>query len=548
MPATPGSVKVVSTHGDVSQPMTASAEMSDRALLRSTSLISALTMVSRVGGLLRDMAIAYVFGASGVADAFFIAFKIPNFFRRLFAEGAFSAGFVPVLATFRVNNSQEDVRNLIAHISGALGTVLLVITLLGIAGSHWLALLFAPGFARDPLRLHLTAELLALTFPYLLFISLTALAGGVLNSYRRFGIPAVTPVLLNVCLIAATLGLAPLLSEPVTALGWGVLLAGIAQLALQVPALRRLNLLPRPRLNWRHPGVKQVLVLMVPALFGASVAQINLLVDTWIASFLQPRSVSWLYYADRLMELPVGVLAVGVATVSLPLLSSQHAANKPQDFARTLDWGLRVGALVTIPAAVALYVLAEPIIATIFGHGAFTALDGAMASLALQAYTTGLPGFVGVKLLAPGYFARHDTRTPVRIAVICVLVNVLLNLALMNYMGHVGLALSTGAAALLNAFLLWRGLVRCGVYQAGPQWRRDLTAIVCGCAAMCMVLWLVPQMLSHVFQQGTNWLQMSHWARAWHLAVSCVLGGAAYAATLFAFGVRPATLRAPPRL
>ena len=525
-------------------------------MLRSTSLISALTMLSRIGGLIRDMAIAYVFGASGVADAFFIAFKIPNFFRRLFAEGAFSAGFVPVLATFKENATHRDVRDLVAHIAGALGAVLLAVTLLGIAGSHWLALLFAPGFAHDPLRLRLTAELLALTFPYLLFISLTALAGGVLNSYRRYGIPAVTPVLLNVVLIAATLGLAPLLKEPVTALGWGVLLAGVAQLSLQLPALHKLNLLPWPRLNWRHPGVKQVLTLMVPALFGASVAQINLLADTWIASFLQPRSVSWLYYADRLMELPVGVLAVGVATVSLPMLSSHFAAKKMRAFSTTLDWGLRVGALVTVPAALALYALAEPIMATIFGRGAFSAMDASMAALALQAYSTGLPGFVGVKLLAPGYFARHDTRTPVRIAVFCVVVNVLLSLVLMRYMGHVGLALATGAAALLNAFLLWRGLLHSGVYVPGPAWRRDSIAILCGCVAMYVVLWLLTHLLPLFLSDGLSfappdrdhWLQLDQWTRVWRLALCCVLGAAAYALTLLAFGIRPSALRAPPRL
>ena len=505
----------------------------EHALPRATWMISALTVVSRVGGLLRDMAIAHTFGASGVADAFFIAFKVPNFVRRLFAEGAFAAGVVPVVSTVR-ERGPGAVRDLAAHLTGMLLVVGLPLTLLGSAGSGWLALLLAPGFARDPERLRLTGELLTLTLPYAFFMSLTAAAGGLLNAHRRFLVPAATPGLLNLCLIGAVLLVAPRLHVPVLALGWGVLAAGIVQVLVQVPALRRLDLIALPRFAWRHAGVSRVIELTGPAVFGASVGQINLLLDGWIASFLQPRSVSWLYYADRLLELPVGVLAAGVAVVSLPLLSAHHAAGRTADFSRTLDRGVRASARVVVPAALGLYFLAEPIVTTIFGHGAFMPLDGSMAALALQAYVVGLPGFVAVKLFAPAYFARHDTRTPVRIALWCVLLNVGLSVALMVPLGHVGLALATAAAALVNAALLWRGLVRAGIYRAGPGWRREFVALACGCAAMLATLWS----LTHWQPDGAHWLALAPWARVWQLALDCVLGGAVYGATLIACGVR----------
>ena len=497
-------------------------------------------MISRIAGLVRDMVIATVFGASPAADAFFIAFRIPNFFRRLFAEGAFSAAFVPVLTTARSNGSHAEVRQLVARVAGTLAAVLLLLTAAAIIGAPWLALAFAPGFVDDPVRLGLTTDLLRLTFPYLLLISMTALAGGVLNAYQRFGVPAVTPVLLNLCLIGAALGLVHVFEVPIMALGVGVLLGGVLQVLVQLPFLRRLDLLSCPQWAWREPGVRRVLLLMLPAVFGASVAQINLLVDAWIASYLTVGSVSWLYYADRLVELPVGVLAIGLATVTLPLLSRFDVSADRAGFADTLDWSLRVGALITLPAALALSLLANPLMFTLFEHGAFTELDARMAGVALRVYAVGLLGFVGVKLLLPGYYARQDTRTPVRIALLCIAVNLALNLASMRWFGHVGLALSTSAAALLNAFLMYVGLVRTGVYRASALWRRDLIAIASGCALMAgLLLWGAQQI---------DWSTSARIDRVLWLASLCVAGSVVYGATLYAFGLRLAMLRSPSRL
>ena len=497
-------------------------------------------MISRVAGLARDMVIAAVFGASPAADAFFIAFKIPNLFRRLFVEGAFSAAFVPVLTAARMRSSHADVRTLVARVAGTLAALLLLFTAVAIIGAPWLALAFAPGFYHDPVRLELTTSLLRLTFPYLLLISMTALAGGVLNAYQRFGVPALTPVLLNLCLIGAALGFVHLFDVPIMAMGVGVLIAGVLQLLVQLPVVHRLGLLSWPQWAWRDPDVRRVLSLMLPAVFGASVAQLNLLVDAWIASFLTVGSVSWLYYADRLVEFPVGVLAIGLATVTLPLLSRFGAGADPHDFAETLDWSLRVGALFTVPAALALSLLADPLMFTLFAQGAFTAVDARMAGVALQAYSVGLLGFVGVKLLLPGYYARLDTRTPVRIALLCIAVNVVLSLATMRWFGHVGLALSTSAAALLNAFLIYSGLVRAGIYRASALWRRDAIAITTGCAVVAaLLLWGVQQI---------EWSTAALHDRVMCLASLCVAGAVAYGATLFAFGLRPAMLRAPSRL
>ncbi len=497
-------------------------------------------MISRVAGLIRDMVIATVFGASPAADAFFIAFRIPNFFRRLFAEGAFSAAFVPVLTTARSNSSHAEVRQLVARVAGTLAAVLLLFTAVAIIGAPWLALAFAPGFADDPVRLGLTTDLLRLTFPYLLLISMTALAGGVLNAYQRFGVTALTPVLLNLCLIGAALGLVRLFDVPIMAMGVGVLIAGVVQLLTQLPFLHQLDLLSWPKWAWRDPGVRRVLKLMVPAVFGASATQLNLLVDVWIASFLTVGSVSWLYYADRLVELPVGVLAIGLATVTLPLLSRFDSSADRLAFAETLDWSLRVGAFFTVPAALALSLLAGPLMFTLFGHGAFSEIDARMAGVALQVYSVGLLGFVGVKLLLPGYYARQDTRTPVRIALLCIAVNLALSLATMRWFGHVGLALSTSAAAMLNALLLYSGLARAGVYRASALWRRDAAAIATGCLLLAaLLLW---------GSQQIEWSIAALHDRVLWLALLCVCGPVVYCSTLYAFGLRLAMLRSPARL
>lgn len=405
----------------------------------------------------------------------------------MFGEGAFSQGFVPVLTEFKVVASAREVRALIDHVAGALGLLLALLTAAGIALAPVLVWLIAPGFAVDDPRRSLTIELARLTFPYLAFISLVAMAAGIQNTWQRFALPAATPILLNVCLITAV-WFAAYADPPVLALGWGVVAAGSVQLAVQIPALWRLGLLPRPRLDLRHPGVRRIAVLMLPAMLGASVAQLNLLVDTLLASFLVTGSISWLYYADRLMELPVGLVAVALGTVVLPALSSRFAEGDTARFSATLDWGLRWALLLGLPAALALVLLAPGLIATIFNYGALGATDVRQSAAALIAYAVGVPGFVAVKVLAPGYFSRQDTQTPVRIGVLAVAINMVLNLALIWHLAHVGLALATAIAALANALLLAAGLLRCGAYRPGGGWGRFVLAVACGNAALAAFL------------------------------------------------------------
>ncbi|HIP69099.1 MAG TPA: murein biosynthesis integral membrane protein MurJ, partial [Chromatiales bacterium] len=353
-----------------------------------------MTMISRLLGYVRDMVIAVSFGATGATDAFFVAFRIPNMLRRMFAEGAFSQAFVPVFTEQREKGEHAEVKDLVDHVAGSLSLILAVITVVGVLAAPILILIFAPGFADEPDRQQLATQMLRLTFPYVLFISLTALAAGILNSFGKFAVPAFTPVFLNLALIAAALWLAPRMENPVTALAWGVFIAGIVQLLFQLPALKKLGLIPRLRLNRDHPGVKKVLKLMLPALFGSSVAQINLLINTIIASFLVAGSISWLYFSDRFVELPLALFGVAIGTVILPQLSSQHSNGSSKDFSHTLDWGLRVGAIVALPAMLGLIFLAGPILATLLQYKAFTAHDTQMAAISLAAYSLGLPAFV----------------------------------------------------------------------------------------------------------------------------------------------------------
>jgi putative peptidoglycan lipid II flippase len=388
-----------------------------------------MTLLSRVLGFARDVVLARFFGAGPVMDAFFVAFKIPNFMRRLFAEGAFSQAFVPVIGEYRTRREHAEVQALVDRVAGTLGAVLALVTLIGVIAAPALILIFAPGFAIGDDRYDMAVGMLRLTFPYLLFISLVSLAGGILNTYGRFGVPAFTPVLLNVVLIAAAIWGAPLVEQPGMALAGGVFVAGLVQLAFQIPFLKRLKLLPRPRFDRAHEGVRRIFHLMLPALFGSSVAQISLLLDTLIASFLVAGSVSWLYYSDRLMEFPLGIFGIALATVILPGLSQRHAAGERQAFSATLDWALRLVWLVATPAAVGLFLLAGPMLATLFQYGEFSEHDTRMAAWSLMAYAIGLMGFSLVKVLAPGYFARQNTRTPVRIGIVALGVNLGLNIA-----------------------------------------------------------------------------------------------------------------------
>lgn len=500
-------------------------------LMRSGLVVSVMTLLSRVMGLMRDVVVAALFGAGNGADAFFVAFKIPNFMRRLFAEGAFNQAFVPVLSEYATRGSKREVRELLDAVAGSLTAVLALITAVFMLAAPWLVWGFAPGFGRDPAKLALTADMLQLTFPYLLLVSLTAFAGSVLNTWNRFAVPAFTPVLLNLSLIGAALLLTPLMDEPAMALAWGVLIAGVAQLAFQVPFLVRLGLMPRPWPDFAHSGVRRILVLMAPALFGVSVSQINLLLDTVLASLLAPGSVSWLYYSDRLVELPLGVFGIAIGTVILPALSKRHAEQSGEHFAAMLDWAIRAVLLLGLPAALALAVLAEPLLISLFHYGAMTERDIAMAAMSLRAYSLGLVAFMLIKVLAPGFFARQNTRTPVKIGIIAMVANMVFNLILIWPLAHAGLALATALSAFLNAGLLGWLLKKEGVLVFQPGWGRYAVQLLGGCTVMGVGLaWLAPD-----WQQ---WLGWGVWARVQWLAALVVAGAAVYFAWLAAFGVR----------
>ncbi len=511
-------------------------------LLRSSLLVGSMTMLSRVLGLIRDMVLARYIGSEAGADAFFVAFKIPNFLRRLFAEGAFAQAFVPVLSEYRQRGSHAAVQELVNRVCGCLGLSLVLVTALAIVGAPVLTAVFAPGFMGDAYKFALTSDMIRITFPYLLLISLTGFAGGILNSYDRFAIPAVTPVFLNIVMIVAAVIVSPYFAEPVMALAWGVLAAGIIQLLFQLPFLAQLRLLPRPEVEWRDQGVRRILKLMLPALFGVSVSQINLLLDTILASLLPTGSVSWLYYSDRLAELPLGVFAIAVATVILPNLSRQHAADDTKTFAATMDWALRMIALIAVPAGLALMILAEPILLALFQYGKTSLNDVHMSALSLQAYSVGLLAFMLIKVLAPGFYARQDMRTPVKIGIIAMVSNMFLNVlfaAPLHYwwhIGHVGLALATSVAAFINAGLLYRGLRRQGVCVPQPGWALFSGRLALANVLMCVVL------LGLLAALGSS-VEWHWWLRVSSLAGICLAGAATYLAVLWLVGLRPADLR-----
>lgn len=499
--------------------------------MRSGLVVSAMTMLSRVMGLVRDVVVATFLGAGNGSDAFFVAFKIPNFLRRLFAEGAFNQAFVPVLSEYSTQRTKQEIRELLNAVAGSLTALLALITALAMLGAPWLVWLFAPGFGRDPDKLAMTADMLRLTFPYLLLISLTAFSGSVLNTWNRFAVPAFTPVLLNISLIGAALFLMPLMEEPAMALAWGVLIAGAAQLAFQVPFLLRLGLLPTPWPNFAHDGVKRILKLMAPALFGVSVSQINLLLDTVLASLLAAGSVSWLYYSDRLVELPLGVFGVAIGTIILPALSKRHAEQSTEHFSAMLDWAIRVVLLLGVPAALALAVLAEPFLITLFHYGAMTDNDIQMAAMSLRAYAFGLVAFMLIKVLAPGFFARQDTKTPVKVGIIAMVANMVFNLLLIWPLAHAGLALATALSAFLNAGLLGYLLYRQQVLVFQPGWGRYAVQLVGGSVLMSVALMLVSP-------DWQVWLEFGLWQRVSWVAGLVVLGGGLYFIWLTALGLR----------
>jgi len=509
-----------------------------KGLLGSSLIVASMTMLSRVLGLVRDVVIATMFGAGSHADAFFVAFKIPNFLRRLFAEGAFNQAFVPVLAEISHLDNRALLTAMVSKVAGSLLLVLSVITVLAVVAAPVLALVFAPGFASDSEKLGLTADMLRITFPYLLLISMTGFLGSLLNHAKRFAIPALTPVLLNLSLITAALWLAPQMRVPVMALAWGVLAAGILQLLLQLPFVARLGLLVRPQIGFGDTRVKQVMKLMLPAMFGVSVAQINLLLDTVLASLLETGSVSWLYYSDRLMELPLGVFGIAIATVILPGLSQRHAAKSPQAFSQTIDWALRMVLILGLPAAIALGVLAEPLIATLFHYGAMGDRDVLLSAASLRAYAVGLLAFMLIKVLAPGYFARQDMRTPVRIGIWAMATNMLFNLLLVWQFAHVGLAMATAMSAFLNAGLLALGLYRQNIWRPAVGWSVFwLRLVVASTCLLGVVYW--------TYEPAQTWLAWGLWQRISHLSVIVVLGALAYGLGLLISGLRWRHLQGP---
>ncbi|OGT34756.1 MAG: murein biosynthesis integral membrane protein MurJ [Gammaproteobacteria bacterium RBG_16_51_14] len=486
-----------------------------------------MTMISRVFGLIRDVVIARLFGAGLGMDVFIVAFRIPNFLRRLFAEGGFSQAFVPVLSEYREQRSQQEVKALIDHTAATLGLVLFAITVIGILAAPLLIMVFAPGFVADEGKHALASDMLRITFPYILFISLTAFAGGILNTYKQFVVPALTPVLLNLSLIAAGLWLAPLMDEPVKALAWGVLIAGIMQLLFQFPFLFRIRMLPQPCLDRDREGVKRILKLMLPALFAVSIVQINLLVDTLIASFLITGSISWLYYSDRLLEFPIGVFGVAIGTVVLPSLSEKHAQQSAASFSRTLDWALRWILLIGIPAALGLILLAKPLLTTLFQYEEFTAHDVTMASRSLIAFACGLPAFLLIKVLAPGFFSRQDTKTPVKVGAIALVSNIVLNLLLVVPLAHAGLALATSLAAFIQVGLLYGLLRRQKVYHPEAGWCGFITKITIASLLMCLLL-------DYAVADFAQWLAWGVADRVVQLALWILAGTACYFIALWA--------------
>jgi putative peptidoglycan lipid II flippase len=501
-------------------------------LLRALVTVSGFTLVSRILGYARDFVIARAFGAGLLTDAFFVAFRIPNLLRRLFAEGAFSQAFVPVLAEHKNRTSPEETRVLIDGVATVLFLALALAAVLGVVFSPFIVYLSAPGFAADPGKFELTVVLLRICFPYIAFISLVALAAGIFNTWNRFAIPAITPALLNVSFIVFAIFFAERFDPPVLALAWAVFAGGVLQLAFQVPFLVKMGLLPRWRLDWSHPGVRRVLKIMAPATFGVSVAQVSLLINTIFASYLPTGSVSWLYYADRLMELPAGMLGVALGTILLPSLSKYHADANREEYARLLDWGLRLTVLLAVPCAAALAVIALPMVASLFQYGRFGADDAWMTCRALVAYSIGLIGMILVKILAPGFYARQNIKTPVKIGILTLFATQAMNLAFIGSLQHAGLALAIGLGACLNAGLLYFYLRKDRIYTPQPGWLAFFLKVAASVGLMAVVLFVA-------MGKASWWL-----GATWQLKLPAViglvlLGAAAYGASLAAFGFRP---------
>jgi putative peptidoglycan lipid II flippase len=505
-------------------------------LLKVLATVSSLTLLSRVTGLIRDLLVARFFGASAATDAFFLAFSLPNLLRRLFAEGAFSQAFVPILGEYKNSRGEEQTRILIDDVATLLFWMLMLVTAIGVIAAPLIIYIVAPGFADEPERFSLAVQMLRIMWPYILLISLVAFAGGILNTYSRFSIPAFTPVLLNLSFIVAMLGFAHFFHPPIYVLAWAVLAGGVAQLLLQWSALRRIGKLPRIRWNlrraWADEGVKRILRQMGPAVLGVSVAQISIVINRIFQSFLETGSISWLFYADRLMEFPTGMLGVALGTILIPFLTKAHVEQDHSSYNQLLDWGLRLTFLLALPASVALAILSLPLIATLFHQGQFSARDALMSAQALTAYAVGLLGLISVKVLAPAFYAKQDIKTPVKIAVLVLMLTQLMNLAFIGWLKHAGLALSISLAACINAALLYSVLRKRGVYQPAAGWRTFLLKL--------SVVLIVFGVALYWAQSLVPWLQLAAqpWKRAVFLGLMVVGGALLYFALLFVLGFR----------
>ncbi|MDG2301941.1 MAG: murein biosynthesis integral membrane protein MurJ [Gammaproteobacteria bacterium] len=505
-------------------------------LLRSVAVIGQMTFISRVLGYIRDVLIAIFFGAGLTTDAFFIAFKIPNFFRRIFAEGAFSQAFIPVLSETRAKNGEAAVRELVAAISGILMLFVWCVVAVGVIAAPIFVMVFAPGFVGSPDKYGLTVDLLRITFPYLGFISVSALAWGILNTYGRFAIPSFSPILLNLSMIGSILYLSPQFNTPILALAIGVFSGGVFQFLLSFLGVKRLGFSLWPRLNLRHPGVKKLLKLIGPAVFGASIVQINLMLDMTLASFLKSGSISWLYMSNRIVEFPLGIFGVALATVVLPNLARKYAQNDHEGYSLMIDWALRWIVFIGAPAALALALIAGPVIGTLFGYGEMDQQDVSMCAASLSAYSFGLLGFMAIKICGPGYYARQDMRTPVKIGLVAIGINLVFNLMLIIPFGHVGLALATALAANANAYLLWRGLFKNKIYIPSRGWLGFSLRILVSITVMAVALFFAMSPID-------DWGSWTIFKRIYELLFLITLGTVVYCGMLWCSGLRKADLQ-----
>lgn len=510
-------------------------------LLKALATVSGFTMLSRITGLVREILIARMFGAGPMTDAYNVAFRIPNLLRRLSAEGAFSQAFVPILAEFKAQRSAQETKTLVDSVTTVLFWTLVAITVAGMLGASGVVFAVATGLSHENGTFDAAVFMTRVMFPYITLISITTLAAGVLNTWRQFSVPAFAPVLLNVSSIVASLWVAPHLATPVYALAYAVIGGGVLQLLVQLPALARIGMIPRITPNLRaalgNLGVKRVLAKMVPATLAVSVAQVSLIINTNIASRLAQGSVSWLAYADRLMEFPTALLGVALGTILLPSLSRAHADGKPEEYSALLDWGLRLTFLLAMPSAVGLFVYAEPLTATLYQYGRFDATDVLMTAHALTAYGVGLVGLILIKILAPGFYAKQDIKTPVKIAVVVLIATQLSNLLFVRWFAHAGLSLSIGVGACMNAALLFIGLYRRGIYRPAPGWGLFFVQLLAACLILAgMLLW---------FTQSFDWVALGQrpLSRIALLGASLVLCVVVYFGALFVMGFNFAFFR-----